>query len=168
MHLLRGSQLDRPTLRREFEQLQQAWPRSGLARGGPPHRSQLIRNGFGRSDRSAQRHPWLLRSSALHHDLNDPRVTREGLSVIPLGHQTYLAAKAKGEIVSPGTEATVIWPAGSSRLYTILSGSGCGIRVGHTSSGFGSLGMHRSAAGPASSAGSCRWHIVFRHKILLE
>ena len=28
---------------------------------------------------------------------NDPRVTREGLSVIPLGHQTYLAAKAKGE-----------------------------------------------------------------------
>jgi hypothetical protein len=31
-HLLRGSQLDRSTLRQEFEQLHQAWPWSGLAR----------------------------------------------------------------------------------------------------------------------------------------
>jgi len=29
--------------------------------------------------------------------MNDPRATREGLSVIPLGHRTYLDAKAKGE-----------------------------------------------------------------------
>ena len=34
-HLLRGSQLDRSTLRHEFEQLHQAWPWSGLARFGP-------------------------------------------------------------------------------------------------------------------------------------
>jgi hypothetical protein len=34
-HLLRGSQLDRSTLRQEFEQLHQAWPWSGLARFGP-------------------------------------------------------------------------------------------------------------------------------------
>jgi hypothetical protein len=34
-HLLRGSQLDRSTLRREFEQLHQAWPWSGLARVDP-------------------------------------------------------------------------------------------------------------------------------------
>jgi hypothetical protein len=33
--LLRGSQLDRSTLRQEFEQLHQAWPWSGLARFGP-------------------------------------------------------------------------------------------------------------------------------------
>jgi len=32
---LRGSQLDRSTLRPEFEQLHQAWPGSGLARFGP-------------------------------------------------------------------------------------------------------------------------------------
>src|SRR5271166_5662140 len=37
-HLLRGSQLDRSTLRQEFEQLHQAWPWSGLARFGPTHR----------------------------------------------------------------------------------------------------------------------------------
>jgi len=48
----------------------------------------------------------MLRSSALHHDLNDPRATREGLSVIPLGHQTYLAAKAKGEISMSGKPRT--------------------------------------------------------------
>ena len=29
--------------------------------------------------------------------MNDPRVTREGLSVIPLGHRTYLDAKTKGD-----------------------------------------------------------------------
>jgi hypothetical protein len=34
-HLLRGSRLDRSTLRREFEQLDQVWPWSGLARVGP-------------------------------------------------------------------------------------------------------------------------------------
>jgi hypothetical protein len=34
-HLLHGSQLDRSTLRQEFEQLHQAWPGSGLARFGP-------------------------------------------------------------------------------------------------------------------------------------
>ena len=34
-HLLRGSHLDRSTLRQEFEQLHQAWPWSGLARFGP-------------------------------------------------------------------------------------------------------------------------------------
>jgi hypothetical protein len=34
-HLLRGSQLDRSTLRQEFEQLHQAWLWSGLARFGP-------------------------------------------------------------------------------------------------------------------------------------
>jgi hypothetical protein len=34
-HLLRGSRLDRSTLRREFEQLDQVWPWSGLARFGP-------------------------------------------------------------------------------------------------------------------------------------
>jgi hypothetical protein len=34
-HLLRSSQLDRSTLRQEFEQLHQAWPWSGLARVGP-------------------------------------------------------------------------------------------------------------------------------------
>jgi hypothetical protein len=33
--LLRGSQLDRSTLRQKFEQLHQAWPWSGLARFGP-------------------------------------------------------------------------------------------------------------------------------------
>jgi hypothetical protein len=32
--LLRGSQLDRSTLRQKFEQLHQAWPWSGLARFG--------------------------------------------------------------------------------------------------------------------------------------
>jgi hypothetical protein len=34
-HLLRSSQLDRSTLRQEFEQLHQAWPWSGLTRFGP-------------------------------------------------------------------------------------------------------------------------------------
>jgi len=34
-HLLHGAQLDRSTLRQEFEQLHQAWPWSGLARFGP-------------------------------------------------------------------------------------------------------------------------------------
>ena len=34
-HVLRGSQLDRSTLRLEFEQRHQAWPWSGLARFGP-------------------------------------------------------------------------------------------------------------------------------------
>jgi hypothetical protein len=34
---------------------------------------------------------------ATRHGWTDPRVTREGLSAIPLGHRTYLAAKAKGE-----------------------------------------------------------------------
>src|SRR5271168_2071652 len=34
-HLLCGSQLDRSTLRQEFEQLHQAWAWSGLARVGP-------------------------------------------------------------------------------------------------------------------------------------
>jgi hypothetical protein len=34
-HLLRGSQLDRSTLRQEFEQRHQAWPWSGFARFGP-------------------------------------------------------------------------------------------------------------------------------------
>jgi hypothetical protein len=34
-HLLHGSQLDRSTLRQEFEHRRQAWPSSGLARFGP-------------------------------------------------------------------------------------------------------------------------------------
>jgi hypothetical protein len=34
-HFLRGSQLDRSTLRQEVEQLHQAWPWSGLAHFGP-------------------------------------------------------------------------------------------------------------------------------------
>jgi hypothetical protein len=34
-HLLRGSQLDRSTMRQELERLHQAWPWSGLARFGP-------------------------------------------------------------------------------------------------------------------------------------
>ena len=34
-HFLRGSQLDRSTLRQEFERRHQAWPRSGLAHLGP-------------------------------------------------------------------------------------------------------------------------------------
>jgi len=49
-HLLRGSHLDRSTLRREFEQLHQAWPWSGLARFGPttPKRARARRAGGGR------------------------------------------------------------------------------------------------------------------------
>jgi hypothetical protein len=41
--LLRGSQVYRPTLRQEFEQLQQDWTWSGLARFGPttPTRARL-------------------------------------------------------------------------------------------------------------------------------
>jgi hypothetical protein len=35
--MMRGSELDRSTLRKEFEQLHQAWQWSGLARVGPPH-----------------------------------------------------------------------------------------------------------------------------------
>jgi hypothetical protein len=34
---------------------------------------------------------------APHRGVNDPRVTRERLNVTPLGHRTYLDAKAKGE-----------------------------------------------------------------------
>jgi hypothetical protein len=41
--LLRGSQLDRSTLRQVFEQLHQAWPWSGLARFGPTTRAKLLR-----------------------------------------------------------------------------------------------------------------------------
>src|SRR5262249_24206512 len=40
-HLLRSSQLDRSTLRQEFEQLHQAWPWGGLARIGPTTPKQL-------------------------------------------------------------------------------------------------------------------------------
>jgi len=47
--LLRGSQLDRSTLRQEFEHLHQAWPWSGLARVGPtppqPVEPKLLRSG---------------------------------------------------------------------------------------------------------------------------
>jgi hypothetical protein len=34
-HFLRGSQVNRSTMRQEFERLHQAWPWSGLARFGP-------------------------------------------------------------------------------------------------------------------------------------
>src|SRR5262245_60211597 len=36
-------------------------------------------------------------SSASRHDVIDPHATWEGLSVRPLGHRTYLKAKAGGE-----------------------------------------------------------------------
>jgi hypothetical protein len=34
-HLLRGSQVERSTMRQEFEQLHQAWPSGRFARFGP-------------------------------------------------------------------------------------------------------------------------------------
>jgi hypothetical protein len=52
-HLLRGSQLDRSTLRRELEQLHQAWPGSGLARVGPTtpkHRARDLRASVDQTD----------------------------------------------------------------------------------------------------------------------
>jgi hypothetical protein len=46
-HLLRGSQFDRSTLRREFEQLHQAWPSSGVARFGATTPTSIHPRGFG-------------------------------------------------------------------------------------------------------------------------
>jgi hypothetical protein len=42
-HLFHGSQLDRSTLRQKFEQLHQAWPRSGLARFGPTTPTRAVK-----------------------------------------------------------------------------------------------------------------------------
>src|SRR5215469_2096384 len=44
------------------------------------------------------RHHHQAEGCALHHGLNDPHVTWEGLSVTPLDHRTYLATKVQGEI----------------------------------------------------------------------
>jgi hypothetical protein len=54
-HLLRGSQLDRATLRQEFEQIHQARPWSGFARFGPttPKRSRTLHDWFAHVPRRA-------------------------------------------------------------------------------------------------------------------
>src|SRR5262249_30250304 len=45
----------------------------------------------------ARRLTILLDECAPHRGMNDLRATREGLSVMPLGHQIYLDAKTKGD-----------------------------------------------------------------------
>jgi hypothetical protein len=62
-HFFRGSQLNRSTLRQEFEQLHQAWPRSGLARVGPTSMRKPLsrpeRDDCGTSRTSIRRHSQL-------------------------------------------------------------------------------------------------------------
>jgi hypothetical protein len=65
---LRGSQLDRSTLRQKFEQLHQAWPWSGLARFGPylakpvmwrwPEQPPISSNGAPAERHISYRVPW--------------------------------------------------------------------------------------------------------------
>jgi hypothetical protein len=57
-HLLRGSQLDRSTLRQEFEQPHQAWPWSGIARFGPTTPTSAGRLADASVDQTDARKQW--------------------------------------------------------------------------------------------------------------